>query len=260
MAKSESTSYVEGTTEVAGLSIRYLQGGTGSPAVVLHHSTGSLGWLPFYDLLAENYTVIVPDFPGYGQSERPSWAREPRDLALILDAFLRKIDLHEITLIGLGLGGFIAAEIASFEKDRLERLVLVGAAGVQPTSGEIVDQMLIDYHEYVQAGFYDSDKYVEIFGDELEKVTKELWDYSREMTARISWSPYMFSRRLLPLLSEVTTPTLLIWGEHDLIVPLNCGEQYEKAFPNSNLKVLKNVGHLVELEDPGLLFSTIGLE
>ena len=68
-AKSETTSYTDNTIEVAGLSVRYLQGGDGPTIVVLHHSTGSLGWLPFYDLLAENYTVLVPDLPGYGQSE-----------------------------------------------------------------------------------------------------------------------------------------------------------------------------------------------
>ena len=118
--------------------------------------------------------------------------------------------------------------------------------------------MLIDFYEYVQAGFSDLNKYTEIFGEELDQATKELWDYSREMTARISWAPYMFSRRLLPLLSEVDTPTLLLWGEDDRIVPLDCGKQYEQAIPNSTLKVLKNAGHLIELEDPQLLFEEIG--
>ena len=257
-AKSETTSYTDNTIEVAGLSVRYLHGGDGPTIVVLHHSTGSLGWLPFYDLLAENYTVLVPDLPGYGQSERPAWAREPRDIALILSAFILKMDLSNIHLIGFGLGGFLAAEIATFGHERLDRLILVGAAGVKPKEGEIVDQMLIDFYEYVQAGFSDLNKYTEIFGEELDQATKELWDYSREMTARISWAPYMFSRRLLPLLSEVDTPTLLLWGEDDRIVPLDCGKQYEQAIPNSTLKVLKNAGHLIELEDPQLLFEEIG--
>ena len=71
---------------VAGLKVHALQDGSGPNVVVLHHSTGSPGWIPFYDHLAENHTVTVIDMPGYGQSERPPWARHPRDVAAISSA------------------------------------------------------------------------------------------------------------------------------------------------------------------------------
>ena len=72
-------SHTEHTIEVAGLALRYLKGGAGTPVVVLHHSTGNPGWIPFYERLAERASVYVPDLPGYGQSARAEWAREPRD-------------------------------------------------------------------------------------------------------------------------------------------------------------------------------------
>ena len=50
---------------------------------MLHHDTGTLDRLPFYDALAERFDVVVPHHPGYGKSERPQWLRHPRDIAVI---------------------------------------------------------------------------------------------------------------------------------------------------------------------------------
>ncbi len=240
----------ERTVEVAGRKLRLLQGGDGSPLLLLHHSTGNPGWLPFYDELARTFTVIVPDLPGYGQSERPEWARDPRDIAVLAGRLLDKLGIDRVILIGLGLGGFIAAELATMEPRRITSLVLIGAAGLQPRDGEILDQMLVDYVDYVKAGFRDEEHYNQALGEDARATYKELWDFSREMTARISWKPYMFSRRLRPLLAEVNVPALVIWGGEDKIVPLVCGEQYTEALPQARLEVLAGAGHLVELEEP----------
>ena len=149
MTTAEQT-WTESTNEVAGLSVRYLQGGSGPNAVVLHHSSGNLGWVPFYEALAQNFTVTVPDLPGYGQSERPVWARDPRDIAILMSRFLAQVAPDKPTLVGLGFGGFIAAELAAINQERVGSLVLVGAAGLQPDEGEILDQMLLSYSEYVR--------------------------------------------------------------------------------------------------------------
>ena len=78
-------------TTVAGRAMRFLKGGTGPAIVTLHHSTGSIGWLPLHERLAERFTVYVPDLPGYGQSERPDWARDPRDLAILTNHALGRL-------------------------------------------------------------------------------------------------------------------------------------------------------------------------
>jgi pimeloyl-ACP methyl ester carboxylesterase len=249
--------YTEHAVEVAGLALRYLKGGAGAPVVVLHHSTGNPGWIPFYERLAERATVYVPDMPGYGQSARPEWAREPRDLAILLLQALTKLDLPRVTLVGLGFGGFVAAEMATMSPERLDRLVLVGAPGHQPREGEILDQMMVDFHEYVMAGFRDEHGFRVAFGDDARRSFKELWDYSREMTARLTWKPYMFSRRLAPLLREVRTPTLILHGAEDAIVPVDIAKQYAEALPNARLDVISGGGHLLEYEDPGAIAKRI---
>lgn len=242
--------HTEQTVELAELKLRLMQDGEGSPLVLLHHSTGSPGWVPFYEELAKHFAVTVPDMPGYGQSERPQWAREPRDLAILTLQLLDKLGLEGVTLVGTGFGGFVAAEMATMCRDRIARIVLIGAAGIQPDEGEIYDQMLVDHQDYIKAGFKDESRFAKVFGSDAAPGFKELWDFSREMTARLSWKPYMFNRRLPHLLREVETPALLIWGKDDIIVPPVCGQQYERALPNARLEVLDDTAHLAEYEHP----------
>lgn len=241
----------EQTLEVAGLTVRYLRGGEGAPVMTLHHSTGSPGWLPLHEALAKTNEVIVPDMPGYGQSTRPEWARDPRDLAILVGQALDKAGQERRpAVVGFGFGGFVAAELAAMRSKDISHLVLVGAAGLQPEEGEILDEMMVDFDQYVKAGFRDDAHYAESFGEEAAPEMRQLWDFSREMTARLTWKPYMFNRRLAPLLKEVQTPALIIWGGQDQVVPVVCGRQYAKALPNSRLEVLDGAGHLVEYEEP----------
>ena len=245
--------YTAEEIKVAGLRVQYLQGGTGDPILVLHHSIGNAGWLTFHQELAASHSVCAPDLPGYGQSERPAWAREPRDLAILLNQMLDKQGVEDISVIGLGFGGWIAAEMATMHQHRVSSMVLVGAPGIQPEEGEILDQMLVDYHEYVQAGFHDESKYAAEFGESLDPEIMELWDFSREMTARLTWKPYMFNRRLSALMHEVETPTLLVWGDKDAVVPICVADAYEQALANARIEVIPDCGHLVDLEQPARL-------
>lgn len=255
---SPPTTFTERTVSVAGKPVRLLQAGSGAPVVVLHHSTGNPGWLPFFDELAASHAVTVPDMPGYGQSERPTWARDPRDLAVLMHQALDELGLiGGVHLVGLGFGGYVAAEMAAMNHQRLQSLVLVGAAGLQPDEGEILDQMLIDFPDYVRAGFRDDAAFERVFGVEPEPPIKELWDLSREMTARLTWKPYMFSRRLAPTLGGVRIPALLIWGSEDRVVPPVCARQFAAALPDARIEIIQGGGHLVEYEEPGTVAQLI---
>lgn len=248
---SPSAEHAERTIEVAGLELRLLEAGAGQPVVVLHHSTGNAGWIPFYEHLAAAQAVVVPHMPGYGQSQRPEWARDPRDIAILLQYALDQLGLtQDVTLVGLGFGGYVAAEMATMNQRRLRTLVLVGAAGVQPNEGEIFDQMLVDFEDYVKAGFNSDEAYHHVFGEQASDELKQLWDFSREMTARLAWKPYMFNRRLHQTLREVHTPALLVWGDNDVIVPVGAARVFADTLPNARLELVEGAGHLVEMEQP----------
>ena len=159
--------------EVCGGNVSHLQKGAGKALVILHHSISNHGWLPLHERLAEHFTVHVPDLPGYGDSDRPDWARSARDLAILIELWMDRLGLEDVTLVGFGFGGWIAAELATMSQLRLAGLVLVGAAGVRPREGEIVDQLVVDYVDYVRSGFQDETAFERYFGEDPPRAIPE---------------------------------------------------------------------------------------
>jgi pimeloyl-ACP methyl ester carboxylesterase len=132
----------------------------------------------------------------------------------------------------------------------ISRLVLVGAMGILPKSGEILDQFLINTIDYTRAGFENQDRYVELYTAEPTLDQLEQWEINREMTSRIAYKPYMYDQTLPHLIRGVTIPTLIVWGKQDRIVPPVCGEQYRDLIPGARLEAISGCGHFVEVEKP----------
>jgi len=257
MVETTTATSTDQIVEVAGTQVHLSRGGTGDPLLVLHHDIGSPSWLPFYQQLAERFEVLVPSHPGYDRSSRPDWMRSVRDIAVVYQWLLSELKLDGVTLVGLGLGGWIAAEMATMAPRSFKRLVLVGAMGIQPDEGEIFDQALVNYIEYARAGFHDQQAFDAVFDGEPSTDQLESWDRNREMSFRIAWKPYMYSQTLPYLLGGVQTPALVVWGEHDRIVPRSSGERYAQSLPNARLEIVEGVGHCVEMERPDALAGLI---
>jgi pimeloyl-ACP methyl ester carboxylesterase len=249
------------TSETIPLSsgpLHVARSGSGTPVLVLHHDIGTLERLPFYDALAQRHTVLIPSHPGYDKSERPAWMRNVRDIAVIYQALIAEHALTDVTLVGLGFGGWIAAEMATMAPRAFREIVLVGAMGLKPERGEIADQALVSYIDYVRLGFADQKAYDRLFGAETPTATLEQWDLNREMTFRIAWKPYMYNPSLPHLLGSVATPALVVWGREDRVVPLECGERYAKTLRNARLEIIDGAGHFVEMEKPEQLARLVG--
>jgi pimeloyl-ACP methyl ester carboxylesterase len=243
--------------ELAGTQLHLSRGGSGDPLLVLPHDIGSPGWLPFYQQLAERFDVVVPSHPGYDRSSRPAWLRSIRDVAVIYQWLLAELKLEGVTLVGLGLGGWIAAEMATMAPRSFKQIVLVGAMGIKPDDGEILDQALVNYIEYARAGFHDQHAFDEIYGAEPDTDQLETWDRNREMSFRIAWKPYMYSQTLPHLLGGVRAPSLVVWGAEDRIVPRSCGERYARALPDARLEIVERAGHCLAMERPAELVRLI---
>jgi len=248
------------TTEevrVAGSSVRLRTAGRGAPLLVLHHDIGTPEQLPFYEALADRFTLLLPSHPGYDGSERPAFMRSVRDVAVTYQALLAQRGLADMTLVGLGFGGWIAAEMATMSPGAFRKLVLVGAMGIKPADGEILDQALVSYIDYVRAGFEDQRAFDRLFTPDPPTPQLEQWDLNREMTFRIAWKPYMYNPTLPLLLGGVQTESLIVWGRQDRIVPVGVGEQYARALAKSRLSVLDAAGHFLEMEQPEALAKLI---
>src|SRR5258707_10732398 len=140
--------------ELGEVKLRLWRGGRGRPVLVLHHDIGTPDRLPFYDALADRFDVIVPNHPGFGSSERPQWLRHPRDLAALYQWLLTELGTERASLVGLGFGGWIAAEMAVLAPRDFHRLVLGGALGGKPPEGDTKDPRRNSAIDYRQAGVH----------------------------------------------------------------------------------------------------------
>ena len=253
--------WTDSTVEAGGIKLHLKRAGpAGKKArsvVVLHHETGTLDRLPFYDALAAHYDVLVPHHPGYSRSERPTWMRSVRDIAVLHRGLLSELKIKDAALVGLGFGGWIAAEMASMAPADLSHLVLVGAMGIKPPQGDILDLAITGYVDYARAGFHDQKAFDRVYGAEPSIDQLEMWDICREMSFRIAWKPYMYSQTLPHLLGAVRAPSLVVWGDDDKVVPQSAAQRYVEALPKAKLEIVKVSGHCVDMEQPDALAKLI---
>jgi len=246
------TGWTETVVELAGVKLHLARAGSGRPVLVLHHDIGSPDRLTFYDELANRFDVLVPHHPGYGKSERPQWLRSVRDVGVIYQSMLSDLAVDRVSLIGLGFGGWIAVEMAMMAPRDFHRLVLVGAMGLKPPEGDILDQAIVSYLDDARAGFHDQAAFANIYGDVSTDQLVE-WDLCREMCFRIAWKPYMYSQTLPHLLGGVRAPALVVWGDDDKVVPKSAGERYAALLPKARFETVRTAGHCVEMEQPRAL-------
>jgi len=133
----------------------------------------------------------------------------------------------------------------------------VGAMGILPRNGEILDQFLINTIDYTRSGFANLDKYAELYAAEPTLDQLEQWEINREMTSRIAYKPYMYDQTLPHLIRGVRTPTLIVWGSDDRVVPRVCGEQYREAIAGARLETIGGCGHFVEVKKPAELAKLV---
>lgn len=252
------------TTEhvaVGGTELMLLTGGTGRPLLVLHGVEGHEGWLALHDELAKGHTVLAPSHPGYGHTPAPEWIASIAHQAVFYNWYLRAAGFGEgsIDVVGVGIGGWIAAQMAIMSDTPLRHLVLVGAAGLRPTHSEGLDVFVTPWREVIERGFADpsvSNEYQRLYGAPLPEYGG-IREAGRTMSIRMCYRPYMHDPSLAGMLGKISTPTLVVWGQQDAIIPLECGEAFQQGIPGAELRTLERCGHFAHLEQPQALARTI---
>ena len=253
---TSDVSWTDSAATIAGVRLNYSRAGKGTPVVVLHHVIGTVDRLPFYDSLAGTNDTIVVNLPGFGKSERPEWMRHPRDIAAMVQWLLHDLNVRNAAVVGLGFGGWVAAEMASQGPGDFSKLVLVGAMGINPPDGYIMDQALVSYIDYARAGFHTDEGFKSVYGDvSIDQL--EIFDICREMSFRIAWKPYMYSQTLPHLLGGIRASALVVVGEHDNIVPHSAADVYVKSLRGARKEVVAGSGHCVDMEKPAELAGLV---
>ena len=117
------------------------------------------------------------------------------------------------------------------------------------TPAEVAD---LRFYNPAQVPDYEARYNRELTDQEVQTAS---WD--REMAALLTWKPYMYNPKMPILMAQVKTPSLVLWGKQDAIVPLNCGELYQQAIPGSSLVVIDECGHSPHIEKPNDFLNAV---
>ncbi len=246
--------YVEEFVEVAEVRTQLRRGGHGDPLLILHSELWIPGWTKALQELAKNHTVFAPSLPGFGQSGRPDWIMNIDDVAVWVNAFVEEQKLRKpVGVIGFSMGAWIATHMAAVNCDIFSRMTLVNPVGVKPRHGEIWDYYRWNAKEALEQAFTDPAacaEYQEYYGKDWTSEEAEQVEVNRDMSVRLTWKPYMWSYTTKDRAKLITTPTLIVVGADDKVVPNSCGEVLHETIRHSRMETIAGAGHAVEMEKP----------
>ncbi|MCY7346726.1 MAG: alpha/beta hydrolase, partial [Pyrinomonadaceae bacterium] len=256
--------------EVDGATVHFQEfGEQTNPTVFLIHgyTASTYVWNTVAPLLAaQNFHVVAVDLIGFGYSDKPaSFDYTIAAQARMIERLMNRLGIGKATMIGSSYGGAVAATLALDYAERVEKLILVGAVSNDevldnpflklvsaPLIGEIFTPFLLDSKwlskTRMKQTFAPESQYL-ITDERVESVIRPLKakdaHYSVLASAR-NWD----ANRIQEDAHLINQPTLLIWGENDRIIPVRHGRNLYDAMLNSRLVVIKNCGHLPQVEKP----------
>jgi pimeloyl-ACP methyl ester carboxylesterase len=255
---------------VQGRLVNVVDIGEGPAVVFLHGLSGSWqNWLETIPEFARDHRVIAIDFPGFGQSEMPEAPISIPDYVRMLDELFGALVIGSATIVGNSMGGFVGADMAIRFPHRVDRLVLVAAAGLS------MEHMLNERNQGLRARIEN----VLFFGLGRLAARTDLVVRSRRLRRALlllvvahpdklpaplvleqvngagkpGFHPALDAMVRYPIrdrLGEIDVPTLIVWGEHDRLVPLRDAAEFEWLIPDARKIVYEETGHMVMLERP----------
>ena len=260
VSDATTTAPVEGASErleVLGGSIQILRGGQGPPLLFLHAAGGAGAWDPFYGLLARRFEVIAPDHPGFGGSDDLPEVEGIDDLVYHYLDVLDRLGLERVNLVGGSLGGWIAAELAVHSPQRVNRLALLGAAGLRVPGHMATDLFLMTPDQVVRTLYKRPEPVLAAMPTEPDVDT--ILTVMRDMAglARYGWAPFLNDPKLERRLHRISAPTLVLWADDDRVVPIEHGRRYAERIPDATLRVIEDCGHAMYFERPDAFADAI---
>ncbi|MCE9598680.1 MAG: alpha/beta hydrolase [Spirochaetia bacterium] len=246
------------TMQTRSGTITYREKGQGTPVIMIH-ATGHdhHDFDAIFPTIAETYRAIALDLPGHGESFMPSPPESATVLVMAnaLEEFVEGISKEPVILIGNSVGGFSAIRLALSKPGRVKALVLVNSGG---------------FHDLtLGTRMFTRLKGTEVFTSLVwnkfpENYIKARNSHSQEILERIQrsktvehvavgaavWRSFLLPEHdLRESAKNLNTPTMLIWGELDPVIPGELGLQAAKIIPGAKIKLMKT-GHTPFAEAP----------
>jgi pimeloyl-ACP methyl ester carboxylesterase len=240
---------------VFGAKIHYLEAGSGPVVILLHGLGGSTAnWAPTIAPLAQKYRVIVPDQIGFGKSDKPMLNYRVATLVDFLDGFYKQVGVQKASLVGNSLGGFTAAAFAIAHPDKVDKLVLVDAAGFAVT-GDLDPKVLNGLNpstrqqvrDLISLVFYNKEQFssdMAIDAFLASRVTAGDQYTIQRFIDSIAHGEDVLDGKL----GAIKHSTLLIWGREDGLTQLAMGQRFNKEIAGSQLLIIDKCGHVPQLE------------
>ena len=254
---------------VGGISVRYAVAGEG-PAVLLVHglATSMITWYCNIDAVADaGFTVIAVDLPGFGDSDLAGHRGYAPDIAAhFLAEFTAELGIERFSVVGNSAGGLIAGLTALEYPERVEKVALVGSAGLGrrlswplrlisiPVVGELVYQpRIIGKTAVARRIFYRTPDFLDDILPEMLRV-RCLPHAPQVMLQSVRSGVNLMGLRpelnILERLRSLHAPLLTVWGEEDTIIPAAQAEDVRRALPGSTVHTLPECGHWPQMEKP----------
>ncbi|HEY6950027.1 MAG TPA: alpha/beta hydrolase [Nitrososphaeraceae archaeon] len=255
--------------QIHGNKIRYLEysnlNSKEEQTLVLLHGIGASAerWSKVIPFFHEHFRTIVPDIIGFGYSDKPTVEYNIPFFVKFLKDFLNRVGVKSASIAGSSFGGLVAAEFAINDINMINKLILVSPAGTMKTSTKTLE-------EYILASLYPThDNVWRAFNNMAfdprtvtEETILEFMDRMKLPNAKYAFMSTMLAIRntagLASRLSNVQSPTIIVWGQNDEMIPMKYSEDYMNI-PNSNVKVIPRCGHTPFTEKPEL-FSKIAID
>lgn len=258
----EKTQQHTRVVEVNHRQVQIMEGGTGEPLLYLHSEAGENIWLPFHQKLSERFRVIAPAMPGYVQSDGFNEIDSMEDLVFHYLDLLDYLDLSAASMVGVSLGGWIAAEFATRYPQRVERLALAAPLGLWLDSVPMVDLFPLMRHPETLRPvlFHDQNFYLADVLLPAEPTPEQLTEAYKGMTvaARLSWNPPGHNPKLAGRLRRITSPTLILWGDDDKFVSSVYAAEWARHLADSRIVILKDCGHMIMFEGDEEFVKALG--
>ena len=237
---------------IDGVDLEVLRGGAGPSVVLLHGCFGWWGWEAVHERLAERFTVIAPSHPGFGRSPRVPGVDTVDDLAYYYLDYLTAQGLAPARIIGFGLGGWLAAEIAVRCPNAVDRLVLVDTLGIKisdPTTRDVGDPfILLGNAQQAMLWFDPSTHHAPVPVAGMAEPFQEAMVRNLESAMYYGWKPYMHNPKLRQRLHRITAPTLVVWGRQDQVVSTRYGQAFAEGIPAARFIAIDDAGHFPHRE------------
>jgi pimeloyl-ACP methyl ester carboxylesterase len=257
------------TEEIDGRDVNVVDTGGSGPTILWVHGLSGVwqNWLLNIPAFMDRYRCVAPDLPGFGASPMPREKVSIQGYARMLDVLCDRLGIQDPVVVGNSMGGFAAAELALSFPTRVDRLVLVSAAGLSIEYQQRQPLLTLARVFAAVSARTGARREPVVRRPRLRRLfLQAVVRYPERLSPELTWelvqgadSPgfipaldalmgYSYRDRL----ARIEVPTLIVWGRNDMLVPVGDAARYQRLIgDNARAVIFDDTGHVPMLERPG---------